>query len=133
MLSKSSKREVGFIYYIAKFAISRFVILRFELNLIYCVYKNAYSVTQLRKSYFLNTKGNMVSINMFFLLLTSYTNMEVILFDSIFLSQTKSFKKTLGYQFVMIYNEYNNLLLVVLIYMILHYCSCTYNIMLVND
>ena len=46
--------------------------------------------------------------------------MEVILFDSIFLSQTKSFKKTLGYQFVMIYNEYNNLLLVVLIYMILN-------------
>ena len=30
MLSKSSKRELGFVHYIAKFTISRFVILRFE-------------------------------------------------------------------------------------------------------
>ena len=30
MLSKSSKWELGFVYYIAKFTISRFVISRFE-------------------------------------------------------------------------------------------------------
>ena len=33
MLCKSSKWELGFVHYIAKFTISRFIIARFECNL----------------------------------------------------------------------------------------------------
>ena len=46
MLSKSSKRELGYVHYIAKFTISRFVVLRFKVNLFTiswfeCIFKNS--------------------------------------------------------------------------------------------
>ena len=41
MLSKSSKRELGFVHYLKKFTISRFVISRFEC--IYFFYTDCYS------------------------------------------------------------------------------------------